>query len=286
MEQTIAVGDGANDIDMLSAAGLGIAFSAKPALREGRRHGAEPAVPRRRAVHPRHHARRRSRPPTPSTARCAASPRLMIPPRRSVPTAPGRVGVSDPEPSVPRSRPIMRASWATSTPHPPTIPTTHWPGLGDADGLAGGEERSAWACGAAGRCGAGRGGAVPRRTKRTGRPVGIGDGCVVRRTRIRKDRPSRPWRGGSPAGVGSPRRRRGAGGPTCRRWSGTSTAGWRNCRSRAPTSRGSCPTAESRRPAGPLGEPAAGHDGGEDPPRSAASVILGATLLTVDETLA
>jgi phosphoserine phosphatase len=34
MEQTVAVGDGANDIDMLVAAGLGIAFNAKPALRE------------------------------------------------------------------------------------------------------------------------------------------------------------------------------------------------------------------------------------------------------------
>ncbi|MFC7447394.1 phosphoserine phosphatase SerB [Rhodococcus daqingensis] len=34
MEQTVAVGDGANDIDMLNAAGLGIAFCAKPALRE------------------------------------------------------------------------------------------------------------------------------------------------------------------------------------------------------------------------------------------------------------
>ena len=34
MYQTVAVGDGANDIDMLSAAGLGIAFNAKPALRE------------------------------------------------------------------------------------------------------------------------------------------------------------------------------------------------------------------------------------------------------------
>ncbi|NNH72500.1 phosphoserine phosphatase SerB [Nocardia uniformis] len=34
MEQTVAVGDGANDIDMLNAAGLGIAFQAKPALRE------------------------------------------------------------------------------------------------------------------------------------------------------------------------------------------------------------------------------------------------------------
>ncbi|MBW0019529.1 MAG: phosphoserine phosphatase SerB [Mycobacterium sp.] len=33
MAQTVAVGDGANDIDMLAAAGLGIAFNAKPALR-------------------------------------------------------------------------------------------------------------------------------------------------------------------------------------------------------------------------------------------------------------
>lgn len=34
MEQTVAVGDGANDIDMLTAAGLGVAFNAKPAVRE------------------------------------------------------------------------------------------------------------------------------------------------------------------------------------------------------------------------------------------------------------
>ncbi len=34
MDQTVAVGDGANDIDMLNAAGLGVAFNAKPALRE------------------------------------------------------------------------------------------------------------------------------------------------------------------------------------------------------------------------------------------------------------
>ncbi len=34
MEQTVAVGDGANDIDMLDAAGLGVAFNAKPALRK------------------------------------------------------------------------------------------------------------------------------------------------------------------------------------------------------------------------------------------------------------
>ncbi len=34
LQNTVAVGDGANDIDMLSVAGLGIAFNAKPALRE------------------------------------------------------------------------------------------------------------------------------------------------------------------------------------------------------------------------------------------------------------
>jgi phosphoserine phosphatase len=34
MDQTVAVGDGANDIDMLVAAGLGVAFNARPALRE------------------------------------------------------------------------------------------------------------------------------------------------------------------------------------------------------------------------------------------------------------
>jgi phosphoserine phosphatase len=33
MTQTVAVGDGANDIDMLEAAGLGIAFNAKSVLR-------------------------------------------------------------------------------------------------------------------------------------------------------------------------------------------------------------------------------------------------------------
>ncbi|WP_026540660.1 phosphoserine phosphatase SerB [Paenarthrobacter nicotinovorans] len=33
LEHTIAVGDGANDLDMLSAAGFGIAFNAKPAVR-------------------------------------------------------------------------------------------------------------------------------------------------------------------------------------------------------------------------------------------------------------
>ena len=32
LEQTIAIGDGANDLGMITAAGLGIAFNAKPAV--------------------------------------------------------------------------------------------------------------------------------------------------------------------------------------------------------------------------------------------------------------
>jgi phosphoserine phosphatase len=34
MSQTVAIGDGANDLDMLRVAGLGIAFNAKPVVRE------------------------------------------------------------------------------------------------------------------------------------------------------------------------------------------------------------------------------------------------------------
>lgn len=34
LDQTVAVGDGANDLDMLEAAGLGVAFNAKPMVRE------------------------------------------------------------------------------------------------------------------------------------------------------------------------------------------------------------------------------------------------------------
>ncbi|MGW2096050.1 phosphoserine phosphatase SerB [Promicromonospora sukumoe] len=33
MEQTVAVGDGANDLDMIGAAGVGVAFNAKPLVR-------------------------------------------------------------------------------------------------------------------------------------------------------------------------------------------------------------------------------------------------------------
>src|SRR6202041_4186595 len=34
LSQAVAVGDGANDLDMIAAAGLGIAFNAKPAVRD------------------------------------------------------------------------------------------------------------------------------------------------------------------------------------------------------------------------------------------------------------
>jgi phosphoserine phosphatase len=33
LEQTVAIGDGANDLDMIAAAGLGVAFNAKPVVR-------------------------------------------------------------------------------------------------------------------------------------------------------------------------------------------------------------------------------------------------------------
>ncbi len=34
LNQTVAIGDGANDLDMLQTAGLGVAFNAKPVVRE------------------------------------------------------------------------------------------------------------------------------------------------------------------------------------------------------------------------------------------------------------
>ncbi len=38
MRQTVAVGDGANDLPMIGAAGLGIAFCAKPKVRAAAPH--------------------------------------------------------------------------------------------------------------------------------------------------------------------------------------------------------------------------------------------------------
>ncbi len=34
LDRTVAIGDGANDVDMLSIAGLGVAFNAKPVVQE------------------------------------------------------------------------------------------------------------------------------------------------------------------------------------------------------------------------------------------------------------
>ena len=38
LQQTIAIGDGANDLPMLTSAGLGVAFHAKPVVRESAAH--------------------------------------------------------------------------------------------------------------------------------------------------------------------------------------------------------------------------------------------------------
>jgi phosphoserine phosphatase len=34
LSRTVAIGDGANDLDMMAAAGLGVAFNAKPVVRQ------------------------------------------------------------------------------------------------------------------------------------------------------------------------------------------------------------------------------------------------------------
>ena len=57
---TLAVGDGANDLDMLRAAGFGIAFRAKPIVAAAARARVRPCRPARAAVRPRAIGRRRS----------------------------------------------------------------------------------------------------------------------------------------------------------------------------------------------------------------------------------
>ena len=54
VSQTVAIGDGANDLDMLARAGLGIAYNAKPVVRVAARRSAERAVPGRDPVPARH----------------------------------------------------------------------------------------------------------------------------------------------------------------------------------------------------------------------------------------
>ena len=54
---TVAIGDGANDLDMLAAAGLGIAFNAKPVVQQAADTTRERAVPRRDHVPARDHPR-------------------------------------------------------------------------------------------------------------------------------------------------------------------------------------------------------------------------------------
>ena len=67
LESVVAIGDGANDLDMLEVAGLGIAYNAKAARAGGGRHDGERPLPRRDHVSPRHQprgdrgARRRAR---------------------------------------------------------------------------------------------------------------------------------------------------------------------------------------------------------------------------------
>ena len=52
--QTVAIGDGANDLDMLARAGLGIAYNAKPVVRVAADAALNVPVPRRDPVPARH----------------------------------------------------------------------------------------------------------------------------------------------------------------------------------------------------------------------------------------
>ena len=58
VKNTVAIGDGANDLDMLAAAGLGIAFNAKPVVRDQAQTSVNVPVPRRDRLPAGHHPRR------------------------------------------------------------------------------------------------------------------------------------------------------------------------------------------------------------------------------------
>ena len=68
VESVVAIGDGANDLDMLEAAGLGIAYNAKPLVQRGRRHHGQRPLPRRDHVPARHQPRGDRGPRRSSTA--------------------------------------------------------------------------------------------------------------------------------------------------------------------------------------------------------------------------
>ena len=68
VESVVAIGDGANDLDMLKVAGLGIAYNAKALVQRGGRHVGERALPRRDPVPARHQPRGDRGRSTPSTA--------------------------------------------------------------------------------------------------------------------------------------------------------------------------------------------------------------------------
>ena len=121
LDQCVAVGDGANDIDMLTTAGLGIAFNAKPALREVADTALSPPLPRRRAVRAGHHprrggARRRGRGPAAAGAdrvnpagRPPVRPCSRRSPRGTASTVPGcpRVEIPPEPDGVVRAMPVV-----------------------------------------------------------------------------------------------------------------------------------------------------------------------------------
>ncbi len=75
VDAVIAVGDGANDLDMLNAAGLGIAYNAKPLVRDAARHRGQRALPRHDPLPARHLARGDRGRPTPRSASSRRLPR-------------------------------------------------------------------------------------------------------------------------------------------------------------------------------------------------------------------
>ncbi len=75
LSRTVAIGDGANDLDMLEVAGLGVAFNAKPVVREPRPTRPSTCRTSTRSSISSASPARRSRRPTRPTARRPPLPR-------------------------------------------------------------------------------------------------------------------------------------------------------------------------------------------------------------------